>query len=113
MEDDETSRLFGTIALRKKGYEVTTAVNGQDAINETGKHPFDLIFMDINMPLVDGYSATLEIRKRKDTYTPIIAMTAYTLSSDQEKCREAGMDDFIAKPVNMTELYAKIEKWLK
>jgi len=105
--------LFGTIALRKKGYEVITAVNGQEAINKTGEDPFDLIFMDINMPLVDGYSATMEIRKRMDAYTPIIAMTAYTLKSDREKCREAGMDDFISKPVAMSELYAKIEKWLK
>lgn len=113
VEDDETSRLFGTIALKKKGYEVITAVDGQDAIDKSCRDDFDLIFMDINMPFVDGYCATTEIRKRSVTYTPIIAMTAYTLSSDRERCRAVGMDDFIGKPVAMAELYAKIEKWLK
>lgn len=113
VEDDEISRLFGTIALKKKGYHVTTAVNGQEAIAQTDQSSFDLIFMDINMPLMDGYSAAREIRKRKDSYIPIIAMTAYTMHSDQEKCMAAGMDDFIAKPVNMAELYIKIAKWLK
>ncbi len=113
VEDDEISRLFGTIALKKKGYDVITAENGQEAINMTSQGLFDLIFMDINMPVVDGFSAAVEIRKSEDCRTPIIAMTAYTMKADREKCIQAGMDDFIAKPVDLRELYSKIDKWLK
>ena len=115
VEDDEVSRNLVAILLKKKGYQVITAENGKEAIDIFVKEKFDLILMDINMPYLDGYSAAAVMRlKEKDIkiHTPIIAMTAYALSGDREKCIDAGMDDYISKPVDIFELNSKIDKWL-
>lgn len=113
VEDDETCRLFGTIALKKKGFTVITANDGQEAIRMANTEAYDLIFMDINLPLIDGYSATEAIRKNEKNHTPIIAMTALTQAADQERCITVGMDDFIGQPVDIHALYKMVDKWLK
>ncbi|MDD2621302.1 MAG: response regulator, partial [Syntrophomonadaceae bacterium] len=77
---------------------------------------FDLLLMDINMPYMDGYGATAAIRlneKMLNKHTPIIAMTAYSLKGDRGKCLRAGMDDYLSKPIDVNEMNATIDKWLK
>lgn len=112
VEDDETSRNFAAIILKKKGLEVTTAENGEEAIEKFRKGTYNLILMDINMPFIDGYTATSMIRNLEKGFTPIIAMTAYALVGDRQKCLDAGMDDYISKPVDINELIIKLNKWL-
>ncbi|MFZ5352285.1 MAG: ATP-binding protein [Bacillota bacterium] len=115
VEDDSISRQLTTKLLKTRNYAVAEAVNGKEAINEIKKDRFDLILMDVQMPVLDGFSATAIIREllKKDRHrTPIIAMTAYALKGDMEKCLESGMDDYISKPINAEEFYEKIEKWL-
>ncbi len=116
VEDDEISRNLVSIVLKKMGLQVILAENGKAAMDKYFKEKCDLILMDINMPYMDGYSATAAIRlkeKASGTHTPVIAMTAYALSGDREKCLDAGMDDYVSKPIDIFELNLKIEKWLK
>ncbi|GCD10096.1 ATP-binding protein [Clostridium tagluense] len=116
VEDDKINRRITEIILKKKNLKVLIAENGKDAIELYDKFEFSLIIMDINMPIMDGYTATLLIREKElllGKHTPIIAMTAYALSSDRDKFILAGMDDYISKPVNFRELSSKIDKWIK
>ncbi len=117
VEDDKVSSTLAVIILRRMGLQVIAAGNGKEAIDAYRKEKFDLILMDINMPYMDGYSATSVIRLSEQnlglgSHTPIIAMTAYALSGDKEKCLEAGMDDYITKPIDISELEGKVEKWI-
>ena len=89
------------------------ASNGSDAIEKLKLKAYDLILMDIQMPVMDGYSATNLIRKQLKLTTPIIAMTAYALEREKEKCISMGMNDYLSKPIKIEELYAVIEKYLK
>ncbi len=113
IEDDETSRMLGTILLEKKGFKVVTSVDGKDAVEKALADRYDLIFMDISIPILDGYEATAAIRMKEQTRTPIIAMTAYALAGDREKCLESGMDDYLSKPIIIADLYQVIEKWVR
>src|SRR5207253_8784665 len=86
-----------------------------EAVNANGQHAYDLILMDCQMPEMDGYAATKEIRKREkeNEHIPIIAMTAYALKGDQEKCFQAGMDDYLSKPFDTKNLAMTLNRWLK
>jgi len=97
--------------LAKLGIETVLAVNGQDAINKMETETFDLVLMDCQMPVMDGYSATQALRAKKID-TPIIALTANAMQADKEACFAAGMNDFIAKPFKFLDLKAKIAYWL-
>ncbi len=115
VEDDVVSRQVIVSFLKMKGYKILTAENGQIAIDIMKNTGVDLIFMDVQMPILDGYTATREIRlieKHKNRRTPIIALTAYALTNDKEKCLEAGMDDYLSKPINFNEICNKIEQYL-
>lgn len=115
-EDDLVSMNIVSIILRKNGFEVIEVENGQKIIEAFDRETFDLIIMDINMPYVDGYSATSIIRskeKKLNLHTPIIAMTAYALAGDREKCLKSGMDEYISKPVDINMLLETIQRVLK
>jgi CheY-like chemotaxis protein len=114
VEDDEVSRLVVEKLAKLKGWHVILAENGNEAIDDYRENSFDVILMDVQMPVLDGYLATGVIRqleKQKGTYTPIIAMTAYALKGDRENCLESGMDDYISKPIDANVFYATVEKW--
>jgi two-component system sensor histidine kinase/response regulator len=111
VEDDKTCRKLAVTILRKHGFEVTLAYDGKNAMDILNSVIFDLILMDINMPYMDGYETTVAIRAKGIT-TPIIAMTAFALSGDKEKCIQAGMDDYISKPIDLNELINKANLWI-
>ena len=114
-EDDMVSKNVVTIFLEKQGFQVIAVDNGNEAVSAFKQEKVDLILMDINMPYLDGYSATAMIRqeeKNKTFHTPIIAMTAYALKGDREKCLEAGMDDYISKPIDINQVLSIIQKYI-
>ncbi|PCI28802.1 MAG: histidine kinase [SAR324 cluster bacterium] len=100
--------------LEKMGCSVDLADDGEEALLCLDTMEYDLIFMDIQMPQLDGYQATQKIRQaeKKDKHTPIIALTANALSGDREKCLRAGMDDYLGKPVRCREIEELLIKFL-
>jgi CheY-like chemotaxis protein len=111
-EDNAVNQTLAVRLLEKRGFVVSVARDGQEALAALQKEPFDLILMDIQMPEMDGFEATAAIRtKEKSTggHIPIIAMTAHALKGDQERCIAAGMDGYISKPIRTTELFTIIE----
>jgi len=113
-EDNPVNQKVACKMLEKLGYRVDVAGNGQEAVAAHERAPYPLIFMDCQMPEVDGFEATALIRKMegKSAHTPIIAMTANAMQGDRERCLAAGMDDYVAKPVRPKELQAVLETWL-
>ncbi|HEX3028571.1 MAG TPA: PocR ligand-binding domain-containing protein [Clostridia bacterium] len=115
VEDDKVSQKVASDFLQKKGLRVTFVEDGIDAVEQYLTDEFDLILMDINLPNMDGFSATEAIRqseKASGRHIPIIAMTAYALTGDREKCLKVGMDDYISKPIDFSLLDKKIHEWL-
>lgn len=111
-EDNEVNQLLVKTILGKLGYEPEMVADGSAAVEFMKKKKADLIFMDVQMPEMDGLQATAEIRKLKNAEQPVIvAMTAYAMQGDKEKCLAAGMDDYITKPVRMSDLKSAITKW--
>jgi signal transduction histidine kinase/DNA-binding response OmpR family regulator len=113
-EDNIVNQKLAVRMLEKLGCRVDVAADGQEAINMLAMLPYDLVFMDCEMPELDGYAATREIRRREgpSRHTPIIAMTAHAMAGDREKCLGAGMDDYISKPVHMVNLEEALRRWL-
>jgi two-component system, cell cycle response regulator DivK len=109
VEDQEDNRQILRDLLTNGGYDMIEAENGQDAITAAEANRPDLILMDIQLPLLDGYEATRRIKANPDLRSiPIIVVTAYALSGDEEKARNAGCDDYLAKPYSPRQLLAKI-----
>jgi CheY-like chemotaxis protein len=116
VEDDIISRVVMEHFARRKGWNVILAENGKEAVDACQEYTFDGVLMDVQMPILDGYKATGVIRQlesQKGTHTPIIAMTAYALKGDREKCLESGMDDYLSKPIDADKFYAIVEKWTR
>ena len=110
-EDNVVNQRLAMRILEKAGHQVTLANNGQEAVDRVFQEPFDLVLMDVQMPVMDGLEATRVIRQRETEtglHTPIVAMTAHALKGDREKCLAAGMDGYVSKPIHMPELFAAI-----
>jgi len=115
-EDDDVSGLLLKKIAANKGWNVEICKNGVKAVEMYSERSFDIVLMDVQMPELDGYKATEQIRRLegiKNTRKPIIAMTANALSGDKDKCLANGMDDYLSKPVDFNEFYKMIEKWIK
>lgn len=112
-EDNPVNQKLAMLMLEKKGHKVVVARNGLEAVEKNEQEKFDLILMDIQMPELDGLQATRQIReleKRTGKRIPIIALTAHALKGDEEKCLEAGMDEYISKPISRRQLFETMER---
>lgn len=113
-EDGKVNQLVAVRLLERRGHRVTVVENGLEAVNRSRKENFDVILMDIQMPVMSGYEASQEIRRReKQTgiHIPIIAMTAHAMPGDREECINAGMDAYLSKPIESDEFYAVVESY--
>jgi CheY-like chemotaxis protein len=111
-EDNVINQKLAVKLLERKGHEVVVAGDGKEALEKLDQSDFDLVLMDVQMPELDGLQATAEIRQRERKtlqHIPIIALTAHAMKGDRERCLEAGMDDYIAKPINAPVLYQTID----
>jgi len=95
------------------GHQSDAAENGQQALDKLAQNTYDIVLMDCQMPVMDGYRATRALRQREgtDRHTVVIGMTAYAMQGDREKCLDAGMDDYLSKPVMIKDLKAMLERW--
>ncbi|OSM04341.1 hybrid sensor histidine kinase/response regulator [Magnetofaba australis] len=116
VEDDRINQKVFNGLLKRLGLRVEIAENGQQALERLLAEPFDLVFMDCQMPIMDGFTAARQWRQteaeQRRPHTPIIAITAFALDGDREKCLEAGMDDYLPKPIQAGELERVIAHWL-
>jgi CheY-like chemotaxis protein len=114
VEDNELNREVLVRRLTKAGFAVAIAVNGQDAVEKAHASPPDLVLMDMNLPVMDGFTATRILKSDPATRpVPVIALTALVMPGDRERCLEAGCDDYDGKPVDFPNLLAKIKTLLK
>jgi signal transduction histidine kinase/CheY-like chemotaxis protein len=114
VEDAPVNQKVALAMLRRLGYDPMVVSNGRDAIHETSVNKYDLVLMDCQMPEMDGFEATAAIRAREKInggHLPIIAMTAHAMQGDRERCLQAGMDDYIPKPVRREALDAMLTRW--
>jgi len=112
VEDNPVNQLVARGLLQKLGCQVGIATNGEEALKQLDAGEFDLVLMDCNMPVMDGYQATRAIRENaRWADLPVIALTANALPDERERCRAAGMDDYLAKPFHRDELAAILERW--
>ncbi|WP_193614220.1 response regulator [Nocardioides lijunqiniae] len=114
VEDGFTNQLVAVGILEHLGYTTEVADNGLEALAAMERRSFDAVLMDCQMPEMDGYEATAEIRRREgdDRHTPVIAMTASATAGDRERCLRAGMDDYVAKPVHPDEVVVALDRWV-
>ena len=115
VEDNATNRLLAVSLLEKEGHTVETAPNGKEALAALAKRPFDVVLMDIQMPEMDGFEATARIREREQgtgEHVPIVAMTAHAMKGDRERCLDAGMDEYVTKPLQAEPLLRTIREVL-
>ena len=114
VEDNAVNRTIATKLLEKHGHVVIAVENGALAVDVTASERFDLVLMDVQMPVMDGLTATAHIRTREHTtgvHLPIIAVTAHAMDQDRQRCLAAGMDDHLPKPIRSTDLFATVARF--
>ena len=115
-DDDLSSQLILRLLLEKRGYAVAVVGDGQRAVDALEREHFDIVLMDVQMPILDGYSATRAIREREALtreHLPIVAVTAQGRNGDEQACLAAGMDGYVAKPFRMGDLLNTLEGFLR
>ena len=115
VEDHRINQQVALLILKDMGFEADIADNGQDALEKLTHKEYSLIFMDVQMPVMNGFEATLAIRKeeaKSGNHIPIIAMTAHVTEGSKEECLAAGMDDYVSKPVYPELLQEVLAKWM-
>ncbi len=115
VEDNHVNQRLAVKQLQRLGFAADTVANGREAVDAETRTPYDLIFMDVQMPVMDGFEAAAEVRRREirtRRHVTIIAMTANALNEDREACLAAGMDDYVSKPVSLGSLRAVLDHWL-
>jgi PAS domain S-box-containing protein len=112
VEDNEMNRLVATTVLSETGVVITEALNGLEAVNILREEEFDLVLMDVQMPVMDGLEATEKIRAEIDKNIPVIALTANAIKGESERCKTAGMNDFLSKPFEEDDLIQMLCRWL-
>jgi CheY-like chemotaxis protein len=112
-EDNPVNQKVAVRLLQKRGHTVVTAANGVEAVEAFRRQPFDAVLMDVQMPEMDGFEATAAIReyeRQTGVHTPVIALTAHALTGDRERCLDAGMDEYVTKPIQPALLFAVLER---
>ena len=112
-EDNPVNQLTATTMLKKLGHKVDVANNGLEALEKLAENDYDIVFMDVQMPEMDGMTATARIRddeKETGKHIPIVAMTAHAMQGDREKCLDGGTDEYVSKPIRRKDLKAVIER---
>jgi CheY-like chemotaxis protein len=114
VDDNPVNQKVAATMLEKLGYRVDVAANGREALEVLARIHYDLVFMDCQMPEMDGFEATGVIRQREQEWghIPIIAMTANAMAEDRACCLASGMDDYISKPVQLKDVSAMARRWL-
>jgi signal transduction histidine kinase/ActR/RegA family two-component response regulator len=114
VEDSPVNRLVAVHVLERCGFRSHVVNDGREALHALSTQRYDAVLMDCQMPDIDGYEATRELRRRENggRHTPVIAMTAHAMTGDRERCLEAGMDDYIAKPVRSHALNEVLRRWI-
>jgi len=110
-EDNPTTQSLVSAIIEQMGFDLTIVDNGQAAVEFLEKEVVDLVLMDCQMPQMDGFTATAQLRA-KGIETPVVALTANACEEDQEKCLAAGMNDFLSKPFRLSAMRAILQKWL-
>ncbi|MBF0521002.1 MAG: response regulator, partial [Nitrospirae bacterium] len=111
VDDNITNRVVAKGIMKKHGYSITEAEDGQQAIAILSEGLFDMVLMDVQMPVMDGFEATKIIKSTESTrHIPVIAMTAHAMKEDRQRCLDAGMDDYVTKPIRASELKEVIER---
>ena len=111
VEDIDTNKIFFDAALRKTKAKILWAIDGKEAIEIFSKNRIDLVLMDLQLPVMDGYTATREIKKINPDI-PVIAQTAHVMSGEREKCMEVGCDDYLTKPIRLQILMDTLSRFL-
>jgi two-component system, sensor histidine kinase and response regulator len=115
VEDNVLNQIVAVGILNRLGYTADVAENGRDALEALERSAYGAVLMDCRLPVMDGYQATAEIRRREGSArrTPIIAMTASVTQADRDRCKDAGMDDYIAKPVMVDDVEVVLARWVR
>ena len=111
-EDNAVNQMLAARFIEKRGHTATVVGNGREALEALEQSSFDIVLMDVQMPEMDGFEATAEIRKKEritGKHIPILAMTAHAMSGDRERCLAAGMDGYVSKPIRADELFREID----
>ena len=112
-EDNAINQRVGKLILQRAGFDIDLVSDGSEALVRHRAHPYDLILMDCQMPTMDGFEASRQIRRLDARQPAIIAVTANALVGEREKCFEAGMDDYLSKPFQAEQLVGVVKKWMQ